>query len=274
MKISGKLYRNAEMGYSGGMRILLAPLLVFALAGSSHASPAGDDYYWYSAANDAKPRPWAILFPRAAGIGKLEPGNQYVEFAMLLNANGIDALVIDYDRAAKKIGAKGKTGEKLAAIARDALADYRSKDRMDVRCPGLAVGWSRGGEGALTLASAAEGGTTGVKAAIVYYPSVRGQSKPYVQLHPILALQGDSDALAPHVKLQELAESRTDKTIVFQIELYPGAGHRFDLAKPIENPSSAETPKDYAPAAAEAARKSIETFLNAQGIAGSSCALD
>lgn len=256
------------------MKILFAPFLVFALAGSSSASPASSDYYWYSAASDAKPRPWAILFPRAAGIGKLEAGNQYVEFARLLNANGIDALVIDYDRAAKKIGAKGNTGEKLAAIARDALIEYRSKDRMDMRCPGLAVGWSRGGEGALTLASAAEGGTTGVKAAIVYYPSVRGQTKPYSQLHPILALQGDSDGLAPHGKLQELADSRTDKTITFQIELYPGAGHRFDLAKPIEKPDSSETPKDYAPAAAEAAQKSILTFLNVQGIAGTSCGLD
>lgn len=114
------------------MRMLLAPFLVFALAGATPASPASSDYYWYAAADDSKPRPWAILFPRAAGIGKLESGNQYVEFARLLNANGIDALIIDYDRAAKKIGAIGKTGEKLAAIARDALSEYRSNDRMDI----------------------------------------------------------------------------------------------------------------------------------------------
>ena len=253
------------------MRALLAPLLFFALAG---ASPASSDYYWYSASDDAKPRPWAILFPRAAGIGKLQSGNQYVELARLLNANGIDALVIDYDRAAKKIGAKGNTGEQLAAIARDALSEYRSGGRMDMRCPGVAVGWSRGGEGALTLASAAEAGATGIKAAIVYYPSVRGQPKPYPQLHPILALQGTSDKLAPHENLQKLADSRADKTLTFQIELYTGAGHRFDLARPIENPGSTETPKDYVPAAAEAARQSIVTFLNAQGIAGSSCGLD
>lgn len=256
------------------MRMLFAPFLAIALAGATEAIPASSDYYWYAAADDSKPRPWAILFPRAAGIGKLESGNQYVEFAKLLNANGIDAFIIDYDRAAKKIGAKGKTGEKLAAIARDALSEYRSKDRMDMRCPGLAVGWSRGGEGALTLASVTEGGTTGVKAAVVYYPSVRGQPKPYSQLHPILALQGDSDRLAPHKNLQALADSRADKTIPFQIELYPGAGHRFDLAKPIEKPDSAETPKDYVPAAAEAARKSVAAFLNDQGIAGSSCGLD
>lgn len=58
------------------------------------------------------------------------------------------------------------------------------------------------------------------------------------------------------------------KTIPFQIEFYPGAGHRFDLSKPIEKPDSAETPKDYLPAAAEATRKSVAAFLNDQGIAG------
>jgi dienelactone hydrolase len=239
------------------------------------ASPAAPHYHWYPAKADTKPRPWAIIFPRAMGIGKLVPGNQYVSFAEYLNRHGIDALVIDDDQAAKRVKASGNTGAKLAALAKDALADARDKGRMDMRCPGIVVGWSRGGEGALTLASTAEGGKTGIKAAIGYYPSVRGQPQPWPQLHPVLALQGTADTLAPAASLQKLAATRTPQSILFTIKLFTNARHRFDVTRPGDQSyDPGVMPKDHDPVASSVAFMEITSFLKAQGISGQSCALD
>ncbi len=248
--------------------LALAPLCL-------SASPAQQHYYWYPAASDAKPRPWALLFPRAMGIGRLVDGNQYVDMAKFLNGRGIDALVIDYDRAGKLVASGGGIGQKLAAIAADALADGRARGRMDFRCPGLAMGWSRGGEGALALASKAEGGKTGIKAAIVYYPSVGGQQRPWQQLHPVLALQGTNDSLAPHKKLESMAAGRVPKTISFEVKLFAGAKHRFDVTRPGDQSyDPGVLPKDHDPVASMTAFAEIRTFLDKHGISGASCALD
>jgi dienelactone hydrolase len=122
----------------------------------------------------------------------------------------------------------------------------------------------------LTLATSQDG----VKAAIVYYPSVRGQPLPYPQKQPILALQGTADSLAPSGNLEKLAASRPDQNMVFQIELYPGAGHRFDLKRPTDKPDSPEVTKDYRPEAAAKAQQSVADFLKAQGVSSELCALD
>ncbi len=256
------------MPRSSRLLVLFAPLLLA-------ASPAREHYHWYPAAADSKPRPWAVLFPRAMGIGKLVPGNQYVNFAEWLNMRGIDALVIDDDQAAKLVPAKGGTGPKLAALAADALADARAQGRMDMRCPGLAIGWSRGGEGALTLASAAEGGKTGIRAAIVYYPSVRGQPVPYRQLHPVIALQGTKDGLAPAASLTKLAARRVPQDIPFEIHLYEGAGHRFDVTRPGDQSyDPGVIPREHDAVASSSAFQAIGAFLDRQGIATNACALD
>lgn len=248
-------------------------LSAIALLSVGAASPARQHYHWYPASEDTKPRPWAVLLPRAAGIGKLEQGNHLRDFAQWLNARGIDAMVVDYDRAEATLYAgKGKTGPKIAAIVEDALADARAQGRADMRCPGIAVGWSRGGEGALTLASAAEGGRAGIKLAIVYDPSVRGQDRPYRQLHPVLALQGTADGLAPRKSLDALVASRTPDAPEFAVQIYEGAKHRFDVAHPSDDPTGA-TPSDYDAKAASGALAAIDPALSKYGIVGG-CALD
>ena len=253
------------------VRPVFLALMTLALVG---ASPARKHYYWYPASADAKPRPWAVLLPRAAGIGTLEQGNHLRDFAAWLNARGIDALIVDYDAATSLVpAAKGATGPKIAAIVTDALADAREQGRMDMRCPGTVVGWSRGGEGALTLASKAEGGTTGIKLAIVYYPSVRGQAKPYPQLHPVLALQGAADGIAPRKSLDALAASRAADAPEFSVQVYEGAKHRFDVAHPSDDPKG-PTPSDYNGNAARAALEAIGPTLEKYGIVQGGCALD
>lgn len=253
------------------VRTLLLPAIALISIGA--ASPARQHYYWYAASEDTKPRPWAVLLPRAAGIGKLREGNHLWGFAKWLNARGIDALIVDYDGAAAKVpSAKGKTGPKIAAIVADALADARELGRADMRCAGIAVGWSRGGEGALTLASTAEGGRSGVRLAIVYYPSVRGQDLPYRQLHPVLALQGSADPVAPRKSLDTLVASRAPDAPEFSVQVYEGAKHRFDVAHPSDDPTG-PTPSDYDAKAAAAAAAAIEPVLVKYGIVGG-CALD
>ena len=251
-------------------RLLLITVL-FLLAA---ASPARKHYYWFPATTDAKPRPWAVLLPRAEGLGTLAGGNQYRDLAQWLNARGIDALVVDYARAAALVpSAKGKTGPKIAAIVTDALADAREQRRMDMRCAGVVIGWSRGGEGALTLVSAAERGMTGVRAAVVYYPSVRGQERPWRQLHPVLALQGEADRIAPAAALRKLAEGRQPAAMPFEIHFYPGAKHRFDVAHPVDDPAG-KTPADFDARAHADALAAIGVFLDRFSIGTGGCALD
>lgn len=254
------------------LRYLILTASVVALLGNG--SPARELYHWFPAAVEVKPRPWAVLLPRAAGIGKLLQGNQYRDLAQWLNARGIDALVIDYDAAAGKVpAARGKTGPRIAAVVADALADSREQQRMDMRCPGLAIGWSRGGEGALTLASTEAGTNTGIKAAVVYYPSVRGQNQPWPQLLPVLALQGTGDGTAPAGSLAKLVSGRTGGGIEFDVRLYEGAHHRFDVAHPVDDPSG-KAPGDYDAKASAAALAAIDRFLEKHNIATGGCALD
>jgi dienelactone hydrolase len=249
-------------------------LMIMAVFLLAAASPARKHYYWFPAASDAKPRPWAVLLPRAEGLGKLAEGNQYRDLARWLNRRGIDALVIDYARAGSQVpSARGKTGPKIAAIVTDALADAREQRRMDMRCSGVAIGWSRGGEGVLTLASAEEGGRTGVKAAIVYYPSVRGQERPWRQLHPVMALQGEADGIAPAASLKALVEGRAPTRMEFAVHLYTGARHRFDVAHPVDDPGG-KTPGDFDAQAHADALAAIGAFLDRYSITTGGCALD
>lgn len=144
---------------------------------------------------------------------------------------------------------------------------------MDARCPGLMIGWSRGAEGVLTLASTEQGPKTGAKAAVVYYPSVRGQEQPWQQRIPVLALQGTSDQIAPAGNLLKLVESRQGNGAIFDVHLYDGAHHRFDVAHPVDDPAG-KAPRDHDAKASAEALAEIGAFLEMQGIKTGGCALD
>lgn len=255
--------------------ILPAIAMAIAPAGLAAQEPLPADLHLYPAAADAKPRPWAIFFPRAMGVGTLAPGNQYADLAAFLNQRGIDVLVVDDDAALKRLKPSGSTGEKRAAIALDALAKLRAGGRFDMRCPGVAVGWSRGGEGALTLASDRRGPDSGFRAAIVYYPSVGGQASPWPQRLAVLALQGTGDGIAPAAKLEALATNRVkNDEHPFTIKLYRGAKHRFDVRYPTDDPASGREEKDFDATAHADALAAINAFLKERAISGASCALD
>jgi Dienelactone hydrolase family len=168
-------------------------------------------------------------------------------------------------------GGEGRQNRRAARCAGQRCAGGRARAGA---CPGVAIGWSRGGEGALWLASGAEGGTTGVKAGIVYYPSVRGQPQPYTQLHPVLALQGTGDGVAPAANLQRLVAGRQPLSIEFSVRLFAGAKHRFDVAHPVSDPAEPRAPGDYDAKAATEALAAISAFLDKYGIGSGGCALD
>lgn len=252
-----------------------ALITTFAIPGIAQEAPLPADLRLYPAGAEAKPRPWAIFFPRAMGIGALAPGNQYADLAAFLNERGIDVLLVDDDAALKRLKPPGSTGEKRAAIALDALAKLRANGRFDMRCPGVAVGWSRGGEGALTLAANRSGPDSGFRAAIVYYPSVGGQASPWPQTMAVLALQGAGDSVAPAAKLAALAAGRVKHDEhPFTIKLYPGAKHRFDVRYATDDPANGKQEKDFDAAAHADGLSAIDAFLKERGISGASCALD
>jgi len=257
------------------LSMLLPALLFAAPAAAQMTMPLPADILLQTVDSDTKPRPWAIFFPRAAGVGSRVPGNQYADLAIFLNRRGIDVAIIDDDFALDRLNPAGSAGEKRAAIAVDALARLRAQGRFDMRCPGLVVGWSRGGEGALTLASSASGPDSGIRAAIVYYPSVGGQPSPWPQRMPVLALQGSADSTAPAKKLEALAAKRVrNDEYPFVIKLYPGAKHRFDVAHPVDDPASPKIERDFDAKAHADALAAIDAFLSERAISGESCALD
>ncbi|MBL8651978.1 MAG: dienelactone hydrolase family protein [Sphingopyxis sp.] len=257
------------------LAMLLPALLLVTPTTAQMAMPLPADILVQTVDSDTKPRPWAIFFPRAAGVGSLVPGNQYADLAAFLNQRGIDVAIIDGDFALKRLNPVGSAGEKRAVIAVDALGRLRAQGRFDMRCPGIVVGWSRGGEGALTLASSTSGTDSGIRAAIVYYPSVGGQPSPWPQRMPVLALQGSADGTAPAKKLEALAAKRVrNDEYPFVIKLYPGAKHRFDVARPVDDPASAKVGKDFDAKAHADALAAIDAFLTERAISGESCALD
>lgn len=257
------------------LSLLLSAFLIAAPVSAQLLMPLPADLILFTVTPDTKPRPWAIFFPRAAGIGNWAPGNQYADLAAFLNQRGIDVVIIDDDFALNRLNPPGSAGEKRAAIAVDALTRLRAHGHFDMRCPGLVVGWSRGGEGALTLASSDSGPDSGIRAAIVYYPSVGGQPSPWLQRMPVLALQGTGDGTAPAKKLEKLAAGRVkNDEYPFVIKLYPGAKHRFDVAHPVDNPASEKIEKDFDAKAHADALTVIDAFLAERAISGESCALD
>lgn len=155
-------------------------------------------------------------------------------------------------------------------IVADAIADSRQQSRLDGRCPGIVFGWSRGAEGALTLASTEGGVDIGLKAAVVYYPSVHAQQRPWRQYLPVLALQGTSDRIAPAASLETLVSGRISEGKAFDIHLFEGARHRFDVAHPVDRPGG-KTPADYDAKASAEALLVIDQFLETNKVAAGYC---
>ena len=81
------------------------------------------------------------------------------------------------------------------------------------------------------------------------------------------------DSIAPAASLQKLVAGRTSNGVEFDVHLYEGAHHRFDVAHPVEDPAG-KTPGDHDGKASAEAQAAIDRFLEKYAINADACALD
>ncbi len=211
-------------------RIFRAMLAAALLSAPLTAEDANDHFHWRPAAAETKPRPWAILLPGASGLDILGDGGHYFRFADWLNTRGIDVLVVDYRNATRFLPEtqKGKPGTRIAKIVDHAVAVERAEGRMDLRCEGVVIGWSLGGEGMWELAARDHMAMPGLTRAIGFYPSVRGQPKSYTPNIPVIAFQGTDDRVTKAKNLEAFVAGIARASNI-SVTFYPEVRHGFDV---------------------------------------------
>lgn len=258
------------------VRALCAAVAIILFAGGAHAEDAADHYYWRPAAENAAPRPWAVLLPGSGGMSILGDDEHYFRAAAWLNQRGVDALVVDYHRAVRFVpaAADGEAGDRMALIVADALSRARAAGRAQLSCPGVAVGWSLGAEGAWTLAQSSD---LGVRAAVAFYPTVR-RAQPYRNVLPMLVLQGTNDNVTPEAELRSFVAARSPESAAVEIATFEGAAHGFDVpslhpARTMRFPPliGQRVTFAYNAEAAASAHAALEAFLRNAGVAGGVC---
>ena len=86
-------------------RALVAAFAFMLITSAARAEEAADHYFWRPAVENAEARPWAVLLPGSGGLSILGDDEHYFRAATWLNERGVDALVIDYHRAARFVSA-------------------------------------------------------------------------------------------------------------------------------------------------------------------------
>ena len=236
-------------------------------------------FKWRPAADDGAPRPWAIFLPGGGGLEVFHDTRHYYRWAEWFNRRGIDVLLVDHLALseAEAQSAEGKRGENpgemLVRFAVQGVAEARDQGAMDSRCPGIVVGWSLGGEGALNLASRARSRLDGLVAAVGFYPSIRYQRKDFKPRIPILTFQGEDDDITPLDDL--LAFSFANGAERFDVRIHSLAHHGFDVEGLAEPVSWNGGTFAYAPAAAADAESVLDNEMRYWGMVGkTACALD
>lgn len=184
----------------------------------------------------ASPRgAWVVLLPGASGLTIFDDKDHYFRAAAAFNAEGLDAVVVDYKPAYKAATNPPRipTGEKIAWVAEQAVAWARQTGKIKPEQPGAIVAWSLGAEGAWPLlADDARANALNLKAAAAYYPSNR-DDVPLKTSTRLLILTGEADDVTEAKGIGAMV-SRAASPIV-TLHVYSNANHGFDvesIAKP------------------------------------------
>lgn len=173
---------------------------------------------------------WVVLLPGASGLTIFEDKNHYFRAAAELNAEGYDALVVDYKAAYKSAlnPPRISTGGKIAWVAEQAVVWARTSGRIKPDQPGAIVAWSLGAEGLWPLlADEARAGALNLKAAAAYYPS-NEEDVPLKTTTPLLILTGEADDVTEAKGIRSMVSRATSPHVMLHV--YPNANHGFDIA--------------------------------------------
>ena len=252
-------------------------LMAGAVLGSSPvAAQDGDSpFHWRPAAEDDAPRPWAVVLPGGGGLSVFTDTDHYWRWARWLNERGIDVLLVDHVALREAPQPEGELpGAMLARFAAQGVAEARSHGRMDMRCPGVVLGWSFGGSGMLEVASRGAAELPGLVGAAAFYPLVAFAADPYSAQVPVLVLQGSIDDTTTPEALDALLVNATGSPI--DVVAFDNAHHAFDAEGLTEPVSYNGGTFLYNASATEAARQALDEWLGERGMTDgtSGCALD
>ena len=198
--------------------------------------------FWFAAAQAKAPA--VVLLHGCEGPydRRGELGARLRDYAALLNAQGLHALVLDSltprgqkELCTQRIGTRSVTqaNRRLDALAAvDWLAQRTDVDAAHI---GL-LGWSNGGSTVLasinTRQSAVAAAPRRPAFGVAFYPGCEAELKRGFETStPLLMLVGEADDWTPAVPCHELA--RVAVGVPPRIEGYEGAYHGFDSSTPV-----------------------------------------
>ncbi len=173
---------------------------------------------------------WVVLLPGASGLTILGDTDHYFRAAEALNAEGFDALVVDYKAAYRAAvnPPKGPTGSKIAWVMERAVAWARATGKIKPDEPGVVVAWSLGAEGLWPLlADDDRVNGLSLRAAVAYYPS--NEDEVVIRTStPLLILTGEADDVTEAKHIRAMVDRAASPLIMLRV--YPEALHGFDVA--------------------------------------------
>lgn len=201
--------------------------------------------YWF-ATNAAAPAAAAVLLHGCGGPydrrGELSP--RLREYAALLNASGMHALVVDSltprgekELCTQRIGTRRVTQANRRLDALAAVEWLAQRPDVDATRIGL-MGWSNGGSTLLAALNVRQSDVARAPRqpafAVAFYPGCEAELRRGFETRTkLLMLLGEADDWTPAAPCEALARAVQGASPPVEIEAYAGAYHGFDSEAPL-----------------------------------------